>query len=196
VVFDVGQVLVQWDSLRLCREQFRDEERARAINAAIFSHDDWQRLDEGVMDEEEANGRFAKRTGLSLEEVRQLILSSKVSLVPIPESIALLDELFHSGVHLYALTNMARGTFEFIRPRQAFWEHFRGIVVSSYLRTLKPRPEIFERLISTYKLTPGETVFLDDNATNVEGARAAGLQAIQFQDAAQARRDLATLVTT
>lgn len=41
--------------------------------------------------------------------------------------------------------------------------------------------EIYRYLLEKYALTAGECLFIDDRPDNVEGARAAGLQAVRFQ---------------
>ena len=188
VIFDVGNVLLAWRPKELVETEVRDPGLHGRVLDGIFQHDDWTRLDEGVFEEEEANERFAERTGLDLPEIRRLILASKASLAPLDEGQSLLRELHGQGVALYCLTNMARGTFDFVHERYDFWQYFRGILVSALVRLIKPDPRIFERIVQTYGLDPAETVFLDDNAANVESARRVGLTAHLWDDPARVRQ--------
>ena len=45
---------------------------------------------------------------------------------------------------------------------------------------------LFER----YLLEPSESIFVDDNADNVVGARNVGMHAVQFKNAAQLEQEL------
>ena len=57
----------------------------------------------------------------------------------------------------------------------------------------KPDPAIYLAIARALRVMPGQAVFLDDKAHNVEGARAAGLIAFQFTTYGQLVADLAPL---
>jgi 2-haloacid dehalogenase len=63
-------------------------------------------------------------------------------------------------------------------------------VVSGDEGVLKPAAEIFRRLAARFDLDPARTLFIDDAAANVDGARRAGFLAHRFVDAADLRRHL------
>ena len=46
---------------------------------------------------------------------------------------------------------------------------------------LKPDPAFFRHVLQSLEATPGECVFIDDVAENVESARSLGITAVQFQ---------------
>jgi HAD superfamily hydrolase (TIGR01509 family) len=54
--------------------------------------------------------------------------------------------------------------------------------LSYKLKAFKPEPEIFARVIEQISFPPGEILYVDDLAENVEAARTAGLMAHQFVD--------------
>jgi epoxide hydrolase-like predicted phosphatase len=62
---------------------------------------------------------------------------------------------------------------------------FDHIVISAEVGLLKPDPEIYFLSLQGLDVKPGEAIFIDDFKENVEGARAVGMQAIQFQDPAK-----------
>ena len=62
------------------------------------------------------------------------------------------------------------------------------MVVSGEERLLKPDARIYRVLLSRYGLKPEESIFLDDNAANVEGARAVGMASERFVSAGQAEQ--------
>ncbi len=60
-------------------------------------------------------------------------------------------------------------------------EHaFCGEFISSEMKLLKPSEAFYREVVRRVGLPAGELLFVDDNAANVEGARAAGLEARLF----------------
>lgn len=59
-----------------------------------------------------------------------------------------------------------------------FGEH---VYVSAEFDTKKPDPDIYRRLVKALGHVPDETLFIDDKAENVDGARQAGLHGHHFQ---------------
>jgi putative hydrolase of the HAD superfamily len=114
----------------------------------------------------------------------------KDSLTPMPDSIALLDELARRGVPLYGLSNMSAPMFALLKGRHGHWDRFRGIVISGEIGLVKPEPEIFHHLARRFELIPAETVFIDDHLPNIESAGRLGFRTIHFTDADQCRREL------
>jgi putative hydrolase of the HAD superfamily len=73
-------------------------------------------------------------------------------------------------------------------------EIFDVIVDSSDVGVRKPNPAIFTLALDKIGVEPERAVFLDDAPGNVEGARRAGLQAIQVDVVEDALRDLDALL--
>lgn len=59
---------------------------------------------------------------------------------------------------------------------------FDAIVLSYEVGAMKPSPIFYRACAEAAGRPPRDCLFIDDLAENVEGARAAGLQAIHFQD--------------
>jgi putative hydrolase of the HAD superfamily len=64
------------------------------------------------------------------------------------------------------------------------------IIMSSEEGMMKPQPEIFQLALTRLGVQPSETLFVDDEPRYVEAARALGMWAVQFNDNAQARREI------
>jgi len=191
VVFDVGNVLLSWDPHAILREHLPAGADHGHFLRDVFAHPDWIELDRGTLDEGEALLRFATRTGATPELVRWLVDASKTSLAPMPDSLALLEELRRTGAtRLYVLSNMSHATWEYLEPRHDFWKGFDGLVISARIGMVKPEPGIYRHLLSTFGLAPEETVFFDDRADNVAGARAERIRSFVYEGAAKARARL------
>ena len=64
-------------------------------------------------------------------------------------------------------------------------EPFEKRFYSCRLRVVKPEPEAYARVLAGLGAEPGRVTFLDDRPPNVDAARAAGIRAFLFSDAAQ-----------
>lgn len=190
VVFDFGGVLVRWQPEPVIAAFYADELSRALVRDAVIRHPDWIDIDRGTLDESAAIERFAARMGRPAAEMRALMQHIKDSLTPMPDSIALLDELAQRGVPLYGLSNMSAPFFALLKSRHGHWDRFRGIVVSGEIGLVKPDPAIFHHLAQRYGLVPAETVFIDDHLPNIESARRLGFHTIHFADAEQCRREL------
>jgi putative hydrolase of the HAD superfamily len=55
-----------------------------------------------------------------------------------------------------------------------------SLVDATHTHILKPNPRAYELGCEALGLSPGEVVFVDDQPRNIEGARLAGIDAVQF----------------
>lgn len=59
-------------------------------------------------------------------------------------------------------------------------DDFDVLVISSEVKLLKPDEHMYQLTLKRLKLQPQETIFVDDSEKNVSGARAIGMNGIQF----------------
>lgn len=105
----------------------------------------------------------------------------------IPES--LLEGLGRS-YPLLLLSNTNAIHFRMIRENYPLMRHFDGYVLSYEVGAMKPSARIYEAAIERAECSPEECFFTDDIAEYVAGAKAAGMDAVQFHSAAQIEREL------
>ncbi|MFO1141679.1 MAG: HAD-IA family hydrolase [Amaricoccus sp.] len=180
VIFDIGNVLLEWDARALYRGLLPDEAAIDAFFAETGFHDwnlefdrglDW---DEGVAAH---SARFPHRADLLRafhDRWHETVLG------PIAGSVAILESLDAAGVPLYAITNFAAPKYQETRKRFAFLGRFRDVVVSGHEGMVKPDPAIYRLCLDRNDLAAGDCIFIDDNAANVAGAAAVGIDAIHF----------------
>jgi HAD superfamily hydrolase (TIGR01509 family) len=190
VVFDAGGVLLEWNPPRIVAELYPDPAVQAVIREQIFDHPDWHEFDRGTITAAMAPAHFARSSGLTQEQVRDLLRATAESLVPIDGTIRLLEDLAAGGVHLFLLSNMPESTYDILVKRHAFFAHFRQLVISGKLLLLKPEPAIYRHLVETTGIVPAESVFIDDLTRNVVAARESGLHAIQFTTPEACRAEL------
>jgi len=191
VVFDLGNVLIDWDPHPAIAAAVGDDEAARFLASDDFDFGAWNHeQDSGRAFEESEQAAVAR-----VPHWREHILSYRAnfdrSLIgEIAATVDVLRDLHAAGVRLLALTNWSAELFPVARGRFDFLELFEDILVSGEERLAKPDPRIFELLTERSGLPPGECVFVDDKPENVEAARAAGLDGIVFVDDGTLREQL------
>ena len=196
VIFDFGGVLVRWKPQEIIDHFYQDADLRVRLREEVFQHPDWLEMDRGALDDAQAVRRFATRMGRPEAEMLELLQRVKESLVPMEESLELVNGLAERGVPVYGLSNMSTSTFRHLEDRHAIWDVFRGIVISGHIKLVKPDPRIFEHIANTYGLVPGRTAFIDDLEPNVEAASRHGFRGIRFESAAQCRAELDAWLAT
>lgn len=192
LIFDLGNVLVRWDPVAITRSVVPGPGAVR-LAEHLFAHSDWLDVDRGVLTLEQATARAVERTDVDEYIVAGAFAAVAPSLQALPESVALLDELKAQGHALYALSNMGHDSAHWLSQHAPFWDAFRGVVISAQEQLIKPEAALFERLLQRYALNAAECVFIDDAQANVDAARALGMTALHFTDAASCRAELVQL---
>lgn len=200
VVFDFGAVLFTWRPIEIVTEAFPSRAAtptdARQLAHAMFSHEDWQDYDRGLMEMGVVVDRLSTRLELDHQAVQTLVHNIGESLLPMDETIAVLQSLLakrqaNDGVRgLYFLSNMPRPYARELEQKHTFLQSFDGGIFSGDVRLSKPQPGIYQLLQSRYHLEPARTVFIDDLQGNVDVAKELGWRGIHFTSAAQLAEDL------
>lgn len=190
VVFDVGNVLVQWDRRLPYLDHFDDP-------AALDRF-----LDE-VIPLSWHGEHDAGRPAAELVAERSALYPQHAPLIadwfarfndsipgPVPGSPELVEVLHGRGVPLYAITNFGADTWAGFAPTFPLLERFRDIVVSGVEKLTKPGAAIYALAEARFGHAPEAMLFIDDSLPNVEAARARGWHGHHFTDAAGLERDL------
>jgi putative hydrolase of the HAD superfamily len=92
---------------------------------------------------------------------------------------------------LMLLSNTNAIHFEGLRASHPMLRHFHDLVLSYEVKAMKPRPEIFQAAIARAGCRAEECFYTDDVAAFVTAARNLGIDAVQFESAAQLDREFA-----
>jgi 2-haloacid dehalogenase len=195
VVFDLGGVLIDWDPRYVYRQLFADPADMEEFLGSVCTLD-WHRAHDLGAD----ITRSCEELAAAHPEHRDMIMvwaerGEEMVGGQFDGTVELLSELRASGMPCYTLSNMEPDAFRVRCARFAFMNWFDAHVISGLEGVAKPDPRIFEILLRRHGLRPQATVFVDDQARNVDAARDLGLIALQFSSAAQLRRDLQALGT-
>lgn len=193
VVFDLGGVVFEWQPEKIARRVFDNAATEALVLAQIIGHDDWNELDRGTLSRDDAIARGAARTGLPDKEVARLFDEVPASLAPMDASIDLIRSIRATDNRIYVLSNMHRASIDYLEKHHDIWNLFDGTVISCRVNLVKPEIGIYEHLLNEFGLSAPETVFIDDTLANLVAAATLGIATIQFENAAQCRRELGRL---
>ncbi len=189
IIFDFGNVLVQWHPELVYTEYFGDEARAWWFLRHVVDNEWRGRIDAGESTAEltaELVGRFPEyKEAIELFDQRYFdMLTGEV-----PGMRELLGEVMRH-YEVYGLTNWSMETFPTARERFGILQMIDRYVVSAAERLIKPDPRLFQVLLDRYGLRAEECTFVDDNPDNVAAARKLGMKGIVFTGADNLRKEL------
>jgi len=180
VIFDIGNVLLEWNP-----ERFYDWQIGRAQREALFAEVDLHAMNEAI----DAGAPFrdtiydlADRTPDWADEIRMWHDNWLDMASPrIDGSVTLLRALRSRGVAVFALTNFGTGSFDYAKTRYDFLSEFDRAYVSGHLGVTKPDPRIYERVEADCGLPPGSLLFTDDREANIAVALQRGWRCHLFE---------------
>ena len=179
VIFDIGNVLIEWQP-----ERFFDSvigaDRRKAMFAAIDLH--------GINDVVDRGGHFRDtihaaadanpdwRDEVLMWHDRWIDMASPA----IDHSVRLLRALRTKGVPVFALSNFGIQTFEIAEPVYPFLKEFDRRYISGHMAVIKPDPQIYAMVEDDCGLDPATLLFADDRIDNINAAAARGWQTHLF----------------
>jgi putative hydrolase of the HAD superfamily len=186
ILFDLGGVLLPFDREKrvavIAERTGKPPDDVRAF-MALDLH---RRLDSGEADEIDLAAALSDFAGAPIGAVEATRLILSVFEPPNDDLWALADRLRARAVVGGFSDNPALVRQVF--PPDAWLE---PLFLSCEIRACKPSPEAFAAVEASLGLPPGEILFIDDTAANVEAARARGWDAILFASNAALASDLA-----
>lgn len=180
VVFDIGNVLLEWQPERYFDAKI-GEERRRAMFAAVDLHAMNDAVDRGgdfrttIYDTAESYPEFRDEIRLWHDDWLELAKPA------IPHSVRLLRALNAQGIKTLALTNFGIGTWDIATPVYEFLSEFDRAYVSGHLGVIKPDARIYEILEDDCGIDPEALLFTDDRIDNINAALARGWQVHHFE---------------
>ena len=190
VIFDFGNVLVQWCPDRVYGEYFGNEARAWWFFRHVIDLDWRQRIDAGesqdkcIAELQAKHPEYKEAIALYRDRWREMLVGE------VPGMRELIEELKIQRYEIYGLTNWSMETFPEAREHFGILQMIDRYVVSGAEGLVKPDPRLFQVLLDRYGLKAEECIFIDDNPDNVDAARQLGMEGIVFQGAEDLKEKL------
>ena len=191
VVFDLGNVLIDWQPYAAIAAGVGPEEARRFLDADDFDFMAYNHGPDSGLDWDTAEAEVARTHPHWLEHARAYRSHFPASLVgEVPGSVGVVRDLHSAGVAMWGLTNWSHELFPHGLAAFPFLGLLEDVVVSGTEGVAKPDPAVFV-IVRQRTGTPLERlVFVDDRPDNVAAAAAAGMDALVFTDAGRLRADL------
>ena len=191
IVFDMGGVLIRFDRDLFMERLGVPEEDKRLLMREVFLAPEWVMMDRGTLTDQQAGEIMCRRIPERLHEaVWKLVTFWDRPILEIEGMYDLVEELKGMGYGIYLLSNASIRQHDYW-PRIPASKFFDGTLVSADVKLVKPMPEIYRKLFSTFSLNADECFFIDDSTANIEAALYVGMHgAVFFNDMARLREDL------
>ena len=180
VIFDIGNVLIEWQP-EVFFDRHLGEDRRRALFDAVDLHKMNDRVDCGEnfhkVLAETADEYPEWRAEIEMWHDNWIALASPV----IGHSVTLQRALRAKGVPVFTLTNFGIETFDLASSIYVFLNEFDRKYVSGHMQVIKPDPRIYEMVEEDCGIAPEHLLFADDRTDNVDAARARGWNAHLFE---------------
>ena len=181
IIFDMGNVLAQFDVARHCASRVSDEGECALLRREVFASVEWARLDRGLISIEDAVASINKRLKPDLQDhVKWLVEHWYDHFIPDIEMEKFIGGLKERGYKIYLLSNAGFDFYTF-RPRLGALRYFDGELVSADVHLLKPDRQIFDALLRKFTIRAEESFFVDDMFSNVEAALYHGFSGMVYR---------------
>jgi putative hydrolase of the HAD superfamily len=180
LIFDYGGVLwdMRWDLARTLEQEHGL--RARTIVETLYGSETWQKLEVGVGERQawldESHRALEVAAGRELPPLHRHWRERQHLIAPNIDLIRRVRPAYKTAV----LSNADSTLVYTLRESHGIADLFDDIVVSADVGMTKPDAQIYALSAQRLGFATAECVFIDDLPRNVEGARAAGMQAVHF----------------
>ena len=181
IVFDLGNVLVKFDSNELIYSFFN--ERQEEVKSFYFDSL-WDEYDQGLYSVEEMIEKGVKQFPELELNIKELMYHWTEFVIPLKDNVAYIKDLKRFGYKVYILSNIPEDDTKYLRSCGVF-DTIDGGVFSYEYKKIKPDPEIFHILLKKYDLKASECLFLDDLKDNVVAASNLGFETIEVKDSSK-----------
>jgi len=180
VVFDIGNVLIEWQPERFFDSVIGPERRS-AMFAAVDLHGMNDRVDLGhhftetIYATADANPDW--RDEIRIWHDRWIEMAAPV----IDRSVRLMQALQANGVPVFSLTNFGIQSYDLAARHYPFLRQFDRDFISGHMKVIKPAKRIFEMLEQGSGLGGDDLIFTDDRPDNIAAAQALGWRTHLFE---------------
>lgn len=190
IIFDFGNVLVQWHPELIYKEHFGDEAKAWWFLRHVADNEWRGRIDAGestdvcIRELKAKYPEYVDAVELYRSHWKEMLTDE------VPGMRELLTEVLKK-YEVFGLTNWSMETFPEARKHFGILQMIDRYVVSAEEHLIKPDPRLFQVLLDRYQLKAEDCIFIDDNPDNVAAACRMGMHGIHFIGADDLRQKMA-----
>ncbi len=180
----MGDVLMHFlPEVFINRYDLSDEDKKIVLDKIYFDGPKWSLVDWGYLAEEDYADELCKEMPERLHEaLKGMVCKWFDPVLPVEGVSDIVKELKEAGYKIYLLSNAGLKHSEYWDKIPGS-EYFDGILVSAYVKMVKPQPEIYKLLLEKFGLKADECLFIDNNHLNLAGANVVGMDTVIFKNA-------------
>lgn len=183
LLFDLGGIIIAIDWERVFARWARKPDDIIRMRQAFAMDEPYRRHERGEISFADYAGHLRHNLGLDLDDAAMLAGWNDIFVGPVPGMAEVLTAAGRSWpMDVFTNTNAVHQQTWTTRYADLV-APFRDIYSSSMLGVRKPEPDAFRLVADRMGLTPAKVLFLDDTDENIDGARAAGMQAMRIDPA-------------
>ncbi len=180
VVFDIGNVLLEWHPERMYDTKI-GEERRRALFAEVPLAEMNLEVDRGAPFAKSVQDLAAAYPQWADEIMIWHDCWLEMASPAINHSVRLMKALQAKGTPVFSLTNFGIDTYEIGGRAYPFMTQFDRDFISGHMGVIKPDPAIYQMLEDASGLSGDALIFTDDRAENIDTAAARGWHTHLFE---------------
>ena len=188
IVFDFGNVLLEWDPRYVYQRFFPNDPEGMERFFKEVNFMEWNLLQdkgrpfrEGVAVLSRQFPHYSHLIQAYHEHWTDSLGDS------LDGTVEIMKQLKTAGYPLYGLSNWSAETFPHVRQKHDFFDLLDDMVISGEVGQVKPHPEIFQIMLDRIGRPAHECLFIDDATANIQQAQKMGFATVHFQSPEQLR---------
>lgn len=179
LVFDFGNVLIEWNPAKILAAFVKEEDRKR-IKAAIFDSGLWAQTDTGQLTLEAAIQAAQTLLDSSYSAIVEAIFTHWYETVDVYHQLQ--EKIFEWAQLGYGIYILSTTSEIFYAVENAgllpMTKVLTGKILSYEVGCAKPDKSIYQKLLTQYALHANQCVFIDDLQINLDAAKSLGFETI------------------
>lgn len=179
LVFDFGNVLIEWNPAKILAAFVKEEDRKR-VEAAIFDSGLWAQTDTGQLTLEAAIQAAQTLLDSSYSATVEAIFTHWYETVDVYHQLQ--EKIFEWAQLGYGIYILSTTSEIFYAVENAgllpMTKVLTGKILSYEVGFAKPDKSIYQKLLTQYALHANQCVFIDDLQINLDAAKSLGFETI------------------
>jgi HAD superfamily hydrolase (TIGR01509 family) len=191
IYFDLGKVIFEFDHDIACRKIAKHSGlTADRVKSVVFDSGLEERYETGLVSSEQFVAEFCQVAGVEYGQAEFLHAIGDV-FEPNRPIFPLIAQLRARNYPIGILSNTCEAHWDFVYKNYAILRGFFEPLILSYeVNSMKPDSKIYERAIEQAGCFVKKCFFVDDKQENVDGAIAAGMDAVLYESVGKLIQDL------
>ena len=182
VIFDMGNVLLDFDPCTQLNAACRSEEAKQILIKELYGGKEWIQRDLGNITLKELYSGVSARIPQEYhEDLRRCIDIWHWFMIPLDGAKEFLQKVKENGYRVFILSNASEDFYTYF-TKHFDLDFFDGYVVSADIHIIKPDERIYRYILEKYDLKAEECLFIDDREDNVQGAESVGIKGFVFRN--------------